>query len=155
MHLYLWNTEKLCKALVGTPIRFLITLLGLKLERDLVLLFQKIWSKLSLILFLCFLGCSFIFEVERTFVGLQFVCPVTPKLLNLVKEWEKYWKVFDHRYVFSDGGFYIKRASPKWLTNKFDWLLLANHNDWPMWWYLIDLHSTLFKFAYLLVRINI
>jgi hypothetical protein len=31
---------------------------------------------------------------------------------------------------------------------------LANQNDWPMWWYLIDLHSTLFKISCLLVRTN-
>jgi hypothetical protein len=63
--------------------------IGLELERDLELFFLKIWSKLSLILFFCFLHCSFTSKAQRTFVALQFVCPMTQKLLNLVKEWGK------------------------------------------------------------------
>jgi hypothetical protein len=31
---------------------------------------------------------------------------MTQKLLNLVNEWGKYWKVFDDRYMFSDEQFY-------------------------------------------------
>jgi hypothetical protein len=32
---------------------------------------------------------------------------MTQKVLNMVKEWVKYWKVFDDRYVFTDGQFYL------------------------------------------------
>jgi hypothetical protein len=28
------------------------------------------------------------------------------KLLNLVKEWGKYWIIFNDKYIFSDGWFY-------------------------------------------------
>jgi hypothetical protein len=41
-------------------------------------------------------------DAQRTFVTLQFVHPMTLKSLNLAKEWGKYWKVFDDKYVFSD-----------------------------------------------------
>jgi hypothetical protein len=76
--------------------------MGLELERDLELFFQKNWSKLSLTLFLCFLRCSFTSDAERTFIALQFGGAMTQKLLNLVKEWQKYWKMFDDKYMFSD-----------------------------------------------------
>jgi hypothetical protein len=33
-------------------------------------------------------------KVQRTFVTLQFACPMTQKLLNLVMEGGKYWKMF-------------------------------------------------------------
>jgi hypothetical protein len=52
------------------------------------------------------LHCSIASDVERTFVALQFVHPTTQKLLNLVKKLEKYYKVFDDRYVLNcDGRF--------------------------------------------------
>jgi hypothetical protein len=60
--------------------------MGLELERDLELFFQKDGSKLSLTLFLCFLRCSFTSDAQRTFIALQFVGAMTQKLLNLVKE---------------------------------------------------------------------
>jgi hypothetical protein len=69
----------------------------LKLKRDLDLFFQKIWNKLSLILFLCFLHCFFISKAESTFVTLQFAHPITQKSLNLDKELKKYWKMFDDK----------------------------------------------------------
>ncbi len=75
-------------------------------ERGLELCFQKIWKKLSLILFLCFLHCFFTSKAESTFVTLQFAHPMTQKSLNLDKELEKYWKVFDDEYVFDDVQFY-------------------------------------------------
>jgi hypothetical protein len=31
---------------------------------------------------------------------------MTPKLFNLVKEWELFEKMFDDKYVFHDGEFY-------------------------------------------------
>ncbi len=51
--------------------------MGLKLERSLELFFQKNWYKLLIILFMCFLGCSFIYDVQITVVALQFPCPMT------------------------------------------------------------------------------
>jgi hypothetical protein len=47
--------------------------------------FQKNFSKLLLILFLCFLHCSFTSNTQRTFVTLQFAAPTTQKFFNLVK----------------------------------------------------------------------
>jgi len=44
--------------------------MGLELEKDLELFFQKDWNKLSLIVFMCFLYCSFIFDVQNFFVAL-------------------------------------------------------------------------------------
>ncbi len=81
-----WNTKKLCKALVDAPINFLKIAqnelknekdMGLKLTRGLELFFQKNWSKLLIIIFMCFLGCSFIYDVQRIVVALQFPCPMT------------------------------------------------------------------------------
>jgi hypothetical protein len=66
--------------------------MGLKLKRGLELFFQKLWTKLLFIFFLCFLHCSIIFNVQRTFVAFKFVCPTTQKLFNLINEWRKYWK---------------------------------------------------------------
>jgi len=43
-------------------------------ETCLKLFFQYFWSKLSFILFLCFLNCSFISNAQRTFVGLTLDC---------------------------------------------------------------------------------
>jgi len=113
-NLCLYNTKKFCKALVDTPIRFLIIQnglkieedIGLELERSLELFFQKNWSKLSLILFPCFLHCSVIFVAQGTFVALQFAYPMTQKLLNLGLELENYWKMFGDKYVFNDKQFY-------------------------------------------------
>jgi hypothetical protein len=37
----------------------------------------------------------------------EYACPMTPKLFNLVKEWELFEKMFsDNKYVFDDGWFY-------------------------------------------------
>jgi hypothetical protein len=33
-------------------------------------------------------------------------CAMTQNSLNLINKWEKYWKVFDDRYMFDDGQFY-------------------------------------------------
>jgi hypothetical protein len=41
---------------------------------------------------LCF---SFSSDVQETFVGIQFASSIIQKSLNLVKEWEKYWKLLD------------------------------------------------------------
>jgi ABC-type Na+ efflux pump permease subunit len=71
----------------------------LELEKGLKLLFQKNWSKLLFIPFLCFLRSSFAFVAPRTFVALQFAHPMTQKSLYLAKELGKYWKVFsDERF---------------------------------------------------------
>jgi hypothetical protein len=78
--------------------------IGLELlERDLELYLQKNWSKLSFILFMCFLQCCFTFDTEGTFVAFQLTCSITQKLLNLVNEWEKYFKMFDDKYMLDDG----------------------------------------------------
>jgi hypothetical protein len=60
--------------------------MNLELESSLELFFQTFESKLSLILFLCFLHCSFTSDTERTFETLQFAHPMTQKSLDLIKE---------------------------------------------------------------------
>jgi hypothetical protein len=101
LHLYLQNAKEFCKALVGTPIEFLIIQnrlkwgkYGTRTKEGLEIFFQFFWSKLSFIIFSCFMLSSFIFKVEFFFVALQFAYQMTQKSLNLVKEWGKYWKVF-------------------------------------------------------------
>jgi hypothetical protein len=42
-------------------------------------IFSKKFKQLSLILFLCFLCCSFTSETQRKFVTLQFAHPMTQK----------------------------------------------------------------------------
>jgi hypothetical protein len=46
-------------------------------------------------------------EAQRTFVALQFKHPVTQKSLNLAKKLGKYWKMFNDKYMFDDGLFYL------------------------------------------------
>ncbi len=66
--------------------------MGLELEKGFQLFFFKFFeAKLLFILFLCFflfffLRCVLNSDAPRTFVILQFVCPTTKRLLNLVKE---------------------------------------------------------------------
>jgi hypothetical protein len=48
----------------------------------------------------CLVHCSLTSDTERTFVALQFAHPMTQKSINLVKEREKYLK------MFGDGQFY-------------------------------------------------
>jgi hypothetical protein len=88
-------------------------------ERSKVIFTKKFKVKLSFILFLCFWPCSFIFDISKTFATLEFVHPMTQKLLNWLKmrknwkmfnrsigwRWEKYWKMFDDKYMFTDGQF--------------------------------------------------
>jgi hypothetical protein len=74
----------------------------LELERGLEQFLQKIWSKLWLVLFLCFLCYSFTSDTQRTLVSLQVAHPMTQKSLNSIKVWLKYWEVFGNRYVFDD-----------------------------------------------------
>jgi hypothetical protein len=50
--------------------------------------------------------------VKKSFVTLQFVRPMAQKSLNFIKEWGKYWKVFDNIYVFDDKQFYIFFCNP-------------------------------------------
>jgi hypothetical protein len=81
------------KALVGTPIKFLITQNGLKkeedmgveVERDQELFFRRIeanyHSSSSNVFF-----SSFTTDTQRIFVILQFAHPMTQKSFNLVKE---------------------------------------------------------------------
>jgi hypothetical protein len=76
--------------------------MGLKLEKGLELFFQKKWKQISSLI-LSFLGFSFTFDAQRTFAALQFARPMTQKLLNLVKEWGKHWKVVGDMYMFGDG----------------------------------------------------
>ncbi len=56
-----------------------------------------------MIIHYCFVfSLSFLISnIQRTFVTLLFACPMTQKLLNLVKEWGNYWK------MFGDGQFYL------------------------------------------------
>jgi len=61
--------------------------MGLELKRGLELFFKNFETKLSLILFLCFLRFSFpSVVVERTFVALSFAHLMTQKSLNLDME---------------------------------------------------------------------
>jgi hypothetical protein len=104
----------------------------LELERGLEQFFQKIWSKLWLVLVLCFLCYSFTSDTQRTFVSLQVVHPMTQKSLNSIKVWLKYWEVFDNRYVFDDRHTYpstevttCSRPTPIHLTQIImRWLLM-------------------------------
>jgi hypothetical protein len=68
--------------------------MGLELKKGLELFLIFLKSKQSFILFLCFMYCSFIFNVQKTFVALQFVLAMTQKLFNMSKEQGKYWKMF-------------------------------------------------------------
>jgi hypothetical protein len=43
----------------------------------------------------------------RNICGLPVSCAMTQNSLNLVNKWENYWKVFDDRYMFDDGQFYL------------------------------------------------
>lgn len=55
--------------------------MGLEWQRDLELFLQILWSKLSFILFLCF-----IFDISKKIATLQFVHPMRQKSLNLVED---------------------------------------------------------------------
>jgi len=85
-----------------------------KLKRSSQLFFQNFWSKLSIIMILCFLWFSFISNVQRKFVALQFAWPMTQNLLNFDKELRKYWKMFDDRYMFMMSNFTL--ASQKLIS---------------------------------------
>jgi hypothetical protein len=63
--------------------------------------------------FCVFLHCSFPSETDRTFVASS-LCMTQ---LNLVKEWPKYWKVFNDRYMFGDGQFY-SIVNYKWVPGR-------------------------------------
>jgi hypothetical protein len=85
--------KKFRKVLVDTPIRFLITqnglkmrkIWGLKLERGLELIFsKKIETNYHLSSSCVFFVASLLTNSQRTFVALQFACPMTKKLINLV-----------------------------------------------------------------------
>jgi len=56
------------------------------------LFFQKNWNKPSLILFQCFMHCSFISITQITFIALLFACPTTQKLLNWLRNEENIGK---------------------------------------------------------------
>jgi len=60
----------------------------LELERGPELFFQKFQTnyQLSVILFLCFVCCSFTSDSHRTFVALQFALRRTQQSLNLIKK---------------------------------------------------------------------
>jgi len=38
-------------------------------------------------------------------------------LQNMVKEWGKYWKVFNNKYMFNDGQFYLSRKWHKFMRH--------------------------------------
>jgi hypothetical protein len=103
---------------------------GLKLETGTKIFSQIFWSKLSLILFLCFLGCSFTADTQTLSVDLQFVHPMTHKSLNLVEEWKKYWKVLNDKYKFGDEQFYPT----------FYWTTLV---DFGWFWVINSIHLVL------------
>ncbi len=44
-------------------------------------------------------------DTQKNICSLQFGCSIIKKQLNLVKEWGKYWKLFDDKYMFGDGWF--------------------------------------------------
>jgi hypothetical protein len=62
--------------------------MGLELKKGLELFLILKTSKQSFILFLCFMCCSFIFNVQQTFVALQFVLALTQKLFNMSRNKE-------------------------------------------------------------------
>jgi hypothetical protein len=99
----------------------------LELERGFKLNFWKNWNKLSLILCLHFLCCSFTSDAQGTFVrDLQFAQPMTQRLFDLVEEWEKNWrKKFDDddKYMFSDVRFYVSDKVERGLLDQV-------HEEW-------------------------
>jgi len=107
--------------------------MGLELERGLELFFQKIWSKLSSIFFLCFLHCPFTSDFQRTCATLQFVHPITQQQLNLVKEWGKYWKILDERYMLSDGRFYSTCDHSSLMEKAKLWKFLEQNQIEDLW----------------------
>jgi hypothetical protein len=73
--------------------------------------------------------------VKKSFVTLQFVRPMAQKSLNFIKEWGKYWKVFDNIYVFDDKQFYIFFCNPIHQTGigTDGGILIANELDQSLW----------------------
>ncbi len=109
MHLCLWNTKNFSKASSWHIHHVLNHSQLIKNEKDTGLelksglnffFFKKNWSKLSLILFLCFLSCSFTSDIERTFVALQFAHAMTQKSPNSIKEWGNHWKVYVQLWAY-------------------------------------------------------
>jgi len=117
--------KKFCNTLVDTAIKFLITQNrlkneednGLKLERSLKLIFQKNWSKLSLILVLYFQHCFFKFDIQRSFVALQFIGPMTPKKTQKKKKKKKKNTQFGK-------GMRKKSENVKWYIHVWWWVIL-------------------------------
>ncbi len=58
--------------------------IGLKIKKMSTAIFSKELHQTITHLFMCFLHCSFISNVQRTLVTLSFVCPRTKSMLNLV-----------------------------------------------------------------------
>ncbi len=79
---------------------------------------------------LCFLHCSFAFDIQRTFVALQFAHPMTQKSLNSVEVWLKYWKVFENRYMFGGRGSYLNTCLPFKSHMFLLWKLGDGGNKW-------------------------
>jgi hypothetical protein len=72
-----------------------------------VFFFPTFLNKLLLILFLCFshitpLLLSGYFWHSKNIFSLQCGCPMIQKQLNLVKKWEKYWKLIDDKHMFGN-----------------------------------------------------
>ncbi len=49
-------------------------------------------------------------DTWKTFLASN-ACPMIQKQLNLVKEWGKYWKLFDDKHMFGDGWFNLTSLS--------------------------------------------
>jgi hypothetical protein len=78
----------------------------LELKKGLELIFQNFETNYQLIVILpsCILCVApFTSDSQRTFVTLQFALWMTQQSLNLIQEWEEYWKVFGDRYRLNDG----------------------------------------------------
>jgi hypothetical protein len=85
--------------------------MGLELEMGLKFFFlKKFETNYHFFSSYVLLRCSFTYDVQRTFVALQFVHPMRQKLFNLVKKLEKCYKLFDDRYMLNCNGWFYTIA---------------------------------------------
>ncbi len=77
---------------------------------------------------------------------------MTQKLINLVKDWEKYWKMFNDWHVYGDECSYFKGQLILWLAHK-------HKHHWPQDLVTQESHrptlSQFSSFVFLLGEVNI
>ncbi len=77
---------------------------------------------------------------------------MTQKLINLVKDWEKYWKMFDDWHVYGDECSYFKGQLILWLAQE-------HKHHWPQDLVTQESHrptlSQFSSFVFLLGEVNI